>query len=116
MAAAYRASGGAALDERLMRALEAGDAAGGDRRGRHRPAFGCRATRTIAPVDLRVDEHAQPVTELRRVLEIARLQLVPFVEGMPRRGIAAGPAPEGVTSMQALAPPDRPGGGGSRPA
>ncbi|WP_428032464.1 DUF1028 domain-containing protein [Ancylobacter sp.] len=115
MAAAFRASAGEALDERLMRAMEAGDAAGGDKRGRQSASLRVQGEEDYCALDLRVDEHPQPVTELRRVLEIARLQLVPFVEGMPRRGIAAGPAPETVTSMLALSPPNRPGGGGSAP-
>lgn len=115
MAAAFRASAGQKLDERLMRAMEAGDAAGGDKRGRQSASLRVQGAEDYCALDLRVDEHAAPVAELRRVLEIARLQLVPFVEGMPRRGIEAGPAPEAVTSMLALSPPDRPGGGGSRP-
>ncbi|RTL98776.1 DUF1028 domain-containing protein [Ancylobacter aquaticus] len=115
MVSAFRASDGQPLDERLMRAMEAGDAAGGDRRGRQSASLRVQGAEDYCALDLRVDEHPQPVTELRRVLEIARLQLVPFVEGMPRRGVDAGPAPEAVTSMLALAPPDRPGGGGSGP-
>ena len=115
MAAAFRASEGMPLDERLMRAMEAGDAAGGDRRGRQSASLRLQGEEAYPALDLRVDEHPQPVAELRRVLEIARLQLVPFVEGMPRRGVPPGPAPEAVTAMLALAPPDRPGGGGSGP-
>lgn len=115
MTAAFRASAGAPLDERLMRAMEAGDAAGGDRRGRQSASLRIQGEEDYCALDLRVDEHPAPVDELRRVLEIARLQLVPFVEGMPKRGIEAGPAPETVTSMLALSPPDRPGGGGSAP-
>lgn len=114
MAAAFRASEGEPLDERLMRAMEAGDAAGGDKRGRQSASLRLQGEEAYPALDLRVDEHVQPVTELRRVLEIARLQLVPFVEGMPRRGVPPGPAPEAVTSMLALSPPDRPRGGGSR--
>ncbi|TCK30286.1 putative Ntn-hydrolase superfamily protein [Ancylobacter aquaticus] len=115
MAAAYRASDGQPLDERLMRAMEAGDAAGGDKRGRQSASLRVQGEEDYCALDLRVDEHARPVAELRRVLEIARVQLVPFVEGMPRRGVKAGPAPETVTAMLALSPPDRPGGGGSGP-
>jgi len=115
MASAFRASDDQPLDERLMRAMEAGDGAGGDRRGRQSASLRVQGAEDYCALDLRVDEHPQPVTELRRVLEIARLQLVPFVEGMPRRGVDAGPAPEAVTSMLALAPPERPGGGGSGP-
>lgn len=115
MASAFRASAGAPLDERLMRAMEAGDAAGGDRRGRQSASLRIQGAEDYAALDLRVDEHPAPVAELRRVLEIARLQLVPFVEGMPKRDAPPGPAPEAVTTMLALSPPDRPGGGGSAP-
>jgi uncharacterized Ntn-hydrolase superfamily protein len=115
MAQAYRAPPGAPLDERLMRAMEAGDAAGGDKRGRQSASLRIHGVEDYPALDLRVDEHAEPVRELRRVLEIARLQLVPFTEGMPKRGARPGPAPEAVTSMLALSPPDRPGGGGSGP-
>lgn len=116
MAAAFRASIGAPLDERLMRAMEAGDAAGGDRRGRQSASLRLQGPEDYPALDLRVDEHPRPVAELRRVLAIARLQLVPFVDGMPKRGVPAGPAPASVTSMLALSPPERPGGGGSGPA
>lgn len=115
MAQAYRTSAGAPLDERLMRAMEAGDAAGGDKRGRQSASLRIHGVEDYPALDLRVDEHAEPVRELRRVLEIARLQLVPFTEGMPKRGAPPGPAPEAVTTMLALSPPDRPGGGGSGP-
>lgn len=100
----------APLDERLMRALEAGDRAGGDRRGKQSAALRVQGAEEYPALDLRVDEHAEPVTELRRVLGIARLQLVPFVDGMPRRDGPAGAAPEVVTQILALSPAQRPGG------
>lgn len=115
MAAAFEATAARDLDERLMCALEAGQAEGGDRRGRQSAALRVHDTEDYPLVDLRVDEHAAPVAELRRVLSIARLQLLPFVAGMPRRGGTAAPAPAEVVATLALSPPDRPGGGGSRP-
>lgn len=116
MAAAFRTSIGAPLDERLMRAMEAGDSAGGDRRGRQSASLRLQGPEDYPALDLRVDEHPHPVEELRRVLTIARLQLMPFVDGMPKRDAPAGPASASVTSMLALSPPQRPGGGGSGPA
>jgi len=113
MADAFRASAGQPLDERLMGVLEAADAVGGDKRGKQSAALRIHGAEDYPALDLRVDEHAQPIAELRRVLEIARLQLVPFVEGMPKRGVPAGAAPEEVTRILALSPPARPGGGGS---
>ncbi len=55
------------LADRLIAALEAGQAAGGDRRGRQSAAV-VVMHRTVVPfVDLRVDDHPDPVAELRRL-------------------------------------------------
>lgn len=115
MARAFRDSDGQELAERLMRALEAGDAAGGDKRGRQSASLMVHHTEDYPLIDLRVDEHHHPVAELRRVLTIAKLQLQPFVEGMPKKGGPGAPAPGSVVEMLALPPPQRPGGGGSAP-
>lgn len=101
------------LEERLLGALEAGQAAGGDKRGRQSAALSVVGAEDYRRVDLRVDEHADPVTELRRVHKVAKQQLAPFVAGMPRKGEAPTPAPEHVMEMLLKSPPDRPGGGGS---
>jgi uncharacterized Ntn-hydrolase superfamily protein len=113
MVAAFDASADADLAERLMLALEAGDTAGGDMRGKQSAALRVHADEVYALLDIRVDEHPEPVKELRRVLRIARAQLIPFVEGMPKRGKPAEPAPREVTEMLLRSPPDRPEGGGS---
>lgn len=58
------------LAERLMRALEAGQEAGGDRRGKVSAALlvtDKRRVETRPFLDLRVDEHQDPVGELRRI-------------------------------------------------
>jgi len=112
MVSAFTGSDAADLDERLMLALEAADEAGGDKRGKQSAAIRVHGPEAYAIIDARVDEHVEPVAELRRVLEIVRLQAVPFVMGMPRRDSAAGAAPPEVTAMLALSPPQRPGGGG----
>jgi len=77
MAAAYQAADGD-LAERLMLALEAGEGEGGDIRGkqsaailvvsgdRSQPAWGGRI------IDLRVEDHAAPLLEMRRLLTMAR--------------------------------------------
>jgi uncharacterized Ntn-hydrolase superfamily protein len=115
MATAYVASSDSDLVERLMLALEAGDAAGGDKRGKQSAALRVHADEAYPLLDIRADEHPAPITELRRILRIARSQLVPFVRGMPRRGAPAGPVPPEVIQMLLRPPPDRPEGGGSRP-
>jgi uncharacterized Ntn-hydrolase superfamily protein len=55
------------LPERLLRALAAGQAAGGDRRGRQSAALLVHASEAMPFADLRVDDHADPVAELRRL-------------------------------------------------
>lgn len=61
------------LSERLMRALEAGDSAGGDKRGKVSAALlvvgGEKLTQTRPFLSLRVDLHDDPVRELRRIFE-----------------------------------------------
>ncbi|MBP33496.1 DUF1028 domain-containing protein [Methylobacterium sp.] len=109
MAEAFAGSAACDLDERLMRALEAGDAAGGDKRGKQSAALRIVAGEDYPLLDLRVDEHAEPVAELRRVLAIARRQLVPFVAGMPRKDGPAGALPDDVVAMLLKAPAERPG-------
>ncbi|MDA0230803.1 MAG: DUF1028 domain-containing protein [Proteobacteria bacterium] len=71
------------LGERLLMALEAGQAAGGDRRGRQSAAVIVRGPEVFPLVDLRVDEHPDPVKELRRIFEVAKIELFPFVKALP---------------------------------
>ena len=101
------------LGERLMRCLEAAQAAGGDKRGKQSAALLVYAGEAYARLDLRVDEDANPVARLRRTFEVAKLQLVPFVDGMPRRERPSA-FPQEVMDLLLRPPPDRPGGGGSR--
>jgi uncharacterized Ntn-hydrolase superfamily protein len=117
MAESFSATSGSDLDlaERLMRALEAGQAGGGDKRGRQCAAL-LVVDREAYPLwDLRVDEHPQPVAELRRVYEVARLDLLPFVEGLPNRANPLGSLSDEFIETNLLPPPQRPGGGGSGP-
>jgi len=78
MARTFEASAGKApLAERLVEALEAGQAAGGDKRGQQ--SAGLLILRPLAlagfsdiALDLRVDEHTTPIAELRRILTLSR--------------------------------------------
>jgi uncharacterized Ntn-hydrolase superfamily protein len=113
MQGAFTGSVAEELAERLIRALEAGQAVGGDKRGKQSAAVIVYGDEDYAEVDLRVDEHPLPVAELQRVWGIFKLQTRPFLEGMARRGQPAKPAPDSVVAMLLRSPPDRPGGGGS---
>lgn len=72
MAEAYQYSHGVGFCDRLLRALEAGDAAGGDKRGRQSAALYVMHTDVYPHLDLRVDHHAHPVSELRYLFEESR--------------------------------------------
>ena len=113
MAEAIEGSAALSLPERLVIVLEAGQKAGGDKRGRQSAALLVHKTEAYPYLSLRVDEHAHPVAELRRVFEVARHQLLPFVDGMPSRKDPLGGLPKAVTDMLMTPPPYRPGGGGS---
>lgn len=66
------------LAERLMIALEAAESVGGDARGRQSAAMLVVSADKSAPAwggrmfDLRVEDHAEPLIELRRLLTVAR--------------------------------------------
>jgi uncharacterized Ntn-hydrolase superfamily protein len=115
MAVAFERAKELELPERLIVVLEAGQTAGGDKRGRQSAAVKVYWKEDFPYLDLRVDEHRHPVAELRRVFEVARHQLLPFVIGMPSRKDPLGSLPESVTKMLLTSPPFRPGGGGGAP-
>jgi uncharacterized Ntn-hydrolase superfamily protein len=68
------------LPERLVRALSAGQAAGGDKRGRQSAALLVYNKLELPYVTLRVDDHPDPVAELRRILDMAKEHTLPFGE------------------------------------
>lgn len=107
---AFAASAGDPLHERLVKVLEAGQAAGGDKRGKQSAAMVVFDKESYPYIDLRVDEHFDPVGELRRVYEIAKQQYLPFMAGMPTRENPLGALGDDVADMLLRPPADRPGG------
>ena len=74
MAEAFERSQGP-LEERLLDALDAAEAAGGDWRGRQAAGIlvvGAEGEAWEREVDLRVDDHPEPVAELRRLVRLGR--------------------------------------------
>jgi uncharacterized Ntn-hydrolase superfamily protein len=72
MSEAYLGAGGS-LAERLLDALDAGEAAGGDLRGRQSAAIlvvGAEGEPWQRLVDLRVEDHEDPLGELRRIMRL----------------------------------------------
>ena len=74
----------------LLAALEAGQAAGGDKRGRQSAALLVYSTEDVADIDLRVDDHAEPLAELRRLLGVYYRGSAPFRAVFPTRARPSG--------------------------
>ena len=78
------------LPERLLLAMLAGQNAGGDRRGRQSAAMRVITTEDFPDLDLRVDDHPDPLAELGRLLGLWRQQAEPRLALAPRRANPAG--------------------------
>jgi uncharacterized Ntn-hydrolase superfamily protein len=85
------------LPERLMAAMEAGEAAGGDRRGKQSAAMLLTTTEDFPDLNLRVDDHQDPLPELRRLVEIWRSEAEPRLVNAPSRS-----NPSGFTDLEAI--------------
>lgn len=94
---AWLARGDLALPERMLAALQAGEAAGGDRRGRQSAAIAMVTTEDFPDLDLRVDDHAAPLDELERLLRLWRAQREPGLADAPSRA-----NPAGLTDLEAI--------------
>jgi len=77
--AAFVASRGRPLGERLLAAMAAGDAAGGDKRGKQAAALRLHGDDDYPRLDLRVDDDAEPIDELRRLYDKSFERFQPFV-------------------------------------
>jgi len=86
----FRAEEKLPLPERLMRAMLAGQEAGGDRRGRQSAAMRLITTEDFPDLDLRVDDHPDPLAELDRLLGLWREQAESRLAAAPRRANPAG--------------------------
>ncbi len=113
MVASFASTASLDLAERLLTALEAADRAGGDKRGRQCAAIYVVDLMEYPLWDLRVEDHVKPVAELRRIYEISKLELLPYVEALPTRDNPLGSLSQDFSEMESLPPPMRPGGGGS---
>ncbi len=85
MLAAWQAASDQSLAERLLTAMEAGEAAGGDKRGRQAAALLVHEGQPYPALDLRVDDHAEPLPELRRLLAVSEERFALFRPAMPTR-------------------------------
>ena len=78
-ATAFVASAGRPLGERLIAAMAAGESAGGDKRGKQAAALRVHGDQDYPSLDLRVDDHAEPIVELQRLYDKSLERFQPFV-------------------------------------
>jgi uncharacterized Ntn-hydrolase superfamily protein len=89
-AKAYVANEKLPFAQRLIMAMRAGEAAGGDKRGKQSAALLIHGDEEWPALDLRVDDHADPLAELERLEQISRERWVHFRKYLPSRGNTAG--------------------------
>jgi uncharacterized Ntn-hydrolase superfamily protein len=79
-----------ALPRRMITAMRAGEAAGGDKRGKQSAALLIHGTEDYAELDLRVDDHVEPLHELSRLEAVSRERWTHFRQFLPTRQNPAG--------------------------
>lgn len=95
--AAYKAASDEPFVERLLAAMDAGEAAGGDKRGKQSAAILIQGEEPYPRLSLRVDDHTDPLVELRRLYEVAKGYFIPFSAAYPRPE-----RPHGITDRRVL--------------
>jgi len=80
-----KAAAGAPLAERLLDAMDAGEAAGGDKRGRQSAAMVLYRDQDYPWLRINADDHADPLGELRRLYAVAQERFLHVAETMPTR-------------------------------
>jgi uncharacterized Ntn-hydrolase superfamily protein len=70
--------------------MQAGEAAGGDKRGKQSAALIIAGEEEWPLLDLRIDDHADPLAELERLERVSRERYVHFRQFLPTRANPAG--------------------------
>jgi len=89
-ARAYENAAAVPFARRLVAAMRAGEAAGGDKRGKQSAVLVICGEEEWPDLDLRVDDHADPLAEIERLERVSRERFVPFMRFLPRRADPAG--------------------------
>ena len=89
-AAAYTKNGALPFPRRLIAAMRAGDGADGDKRGKQSAALVICGQEEWPDLNLRVDDHAEPLAELERLESVSRERFVHFMRMLPRRNDRVG--------------------------
>ena len=84
-ASAYAKNSALPFPRRLIAAMRAGEAAGGDKRGKQSAALVICGEEEWADLNLRVDDHPDPLAELERLEKVSRERFVHFMAMWPSR-------------------------------
>jgi uncharacterized Ntn-hydrolase superfamily protein len=87
---AYVEGGALPFPRRLIAAMHAGEAAGGDKRGKQSAALVIHGKEQWSDLDLRVDDHQDPLAELARLEQVSRERWVHFRQFLPNHENPAG--------------------------
>jgi uncharacterized Ntn-hydrolase superfamily protein len=96
-AQAWRQNTALPFPRRLIAALKAGEAAGGDKRGKQSAALKICSTEEYADFDFRVDDHPDPLAELERLEQVSRERFAYARLFSPRRD-----DPVGLTDFEEI--------------
>jgi uncharacterized Ntn-hydrolase superfamily protein len=105
-AATYKKNAALAFPRRLIAAMRAGEAAGGDKRGKQSAALMICGDEEWPDLSLRVDDHSEPLAELERLESVSRERFVHFMRMLPNRSDRVGITDRGTIESklaQALA-------------
>src|SRR6266550_1499135 len=86
----YAANATLPFARRLIAAMKAGEAAGGDKRGKQSAALLIHESEEWSALDLRVDDHSDPLAEIERLERVSRERWVHFRKFLPTRDNPAG--------------------------
>lgn len=73
------------FEERMLKTLKSGQEAGGDKRGKQSAALYIVHEEEYPYIDIRVDDHPNPVDELMRVYEVCQRDLFPYTKNLKTR-------------------------------
>jgi len=93
----FRSRTDLSICERLLAAMDAGEAAGGDKRGKQSAALLVQGDEPYPRLSLRVDDHTDPLAELRRLYDVAKERFIPFSTCFPTPE-----RPHGITDREFL--------------
>lgn len=96
VASAFEQNASQPFARRLVTAMIAGERAGGDKRGRQSAALLIHDDQEYSLLDLRVDDHTDPLSELARLEAVARKSWVHFRRVLPNKD-----EPYGVLDVRA---------------